>query len=54
MSVDPAMRHLELGDVWYSPRVQRTRANTESVYLMLRQEAFEELGYRRVRGNAMR
>ena len=47
MSVDPAMRHLELGNIWYSPRAQRTRANTESVYLMLR-ESFEELGHRRV------
>ena len=47
MSVDPAMRHLELGNIWYAPRAQRTRANTESVYLMLR-EAFEMLGNRRV------
>jgi RimJ/RimL family protein N-acetyltransferase len=47
MSVDPAMRHLELGNIWYSPRAQRTRANTESVYLMLR-EAFDVLGNRRV------
>ena len=47
MSVDPAMRHLELGNIWYAPRAQRTRANTESVYLMLR-EAFEGLGHRRV------
>jgi RimJ/RimL family protein N-acetyltransferase len=47
MSVDPAMRHLELGNIWYSPRAQRTRANTESVYLMLR-EAFDMLGNRRV------
>jgi RimJ/RimL family protein N-acetyltransferase len=41
------MRHLELGNIWYSPRAQRTRANTESVYLMLR-EAFDMLGNRRV------
>jgi RimJ/RimL family protein N-acetyltransferase len=47
MSIDPTMRHLELGNIWYSPRAQRTRANTESVYLMLR-EAFDELGNRRV------
>jgi RimJ/RimL family protein N-acetyltransferase len=47
MNVDPTMRHLELGNIWYSPRAQRTRANTESTYLMLR-EAFEELGHRRV------
>jgi RimJ/RimL family protein N-acetyltransferase len=47
MSIDLAMRHLELGNIWHSPRTQRTRANTESVYLMLR-EAFDELGNRRV------
>ncbi len=47
MSVDPTMRHLELGNIWYSPCAQRTRANTESVYLMLR-EAFDMLGNRRV------
>lgn len=47
MSIDPAMRRLELGNIWYAPRAQRTRANTEAVYLMLR-EAFDELGHRRV------
>lgn len=47
MNVDPAMRHLELGNIWFVPRAQRTRANTEAVYLMLR-EAFDELGHRRV------
>lgn len=47
MSIDPAMRHLELGNIWYAPRAQRTRANTESVYLLLR-EAFDRLGNRRV------
>ena len=47
MSVDPGMRHLELGNIWFSPRAQRTRANTESVYLMLK-DAFDELGNRRV------
>jgi len=47
MNVDPAMKHLELGNIWFAPRAQRTRANTEAVYLMLR-EAFDELGHRRV------
>lgn len=47
MSIDPAMRHLEVGGIWYAPAAQRTEANTEAAYLMLR-EAFEELGYRRV------
>jgi len=47
MNIDLAMRHLELGNIWFAPRAQRTRANTESVYLMLRM-AFDELGHRRV------
>jgi RimJ/RimL family protein N-acetyltransferase len=37
---------IELGTIWYSPLVQRTAANTEATYLMLR-HAFA-LGYRRV------
>ena len=47
LNVDPAMRHLELGHIWYAPRAQRTRTNTEAAYLMLR-TAFDGLGYRRV------
>jgi RimJ/RimL family protein N-acetyltransferase len=38
---------LEIAHVWYSPEQQRTRVNTETIYLLLK-EAFEELGYRRV------
>jgi RimJ/RimL family protein N-acetyltransferase len=41
------MRRIELGNIWYAPRAQRTGANTETIYLLLR-EAFDELGYRRV------
>jgi RimJ/RimL family protein N-acetyltransferase len=37
---------IELGSIWYSPLVQRTPANTEATYLMLK-HAFE-LGYRRL------
>ena len=40
-------RRLELGNIWYVPAAQRTSANTETIYLMLR-ESFEALGYRRV------
>jgi RimJ/RimL family protein N-acetyltransferase len=47
MNVDLPMKHLELGNIWYAPRAQRTRTNTESVYLLLG-EAFDELGHRRV------
>lgn len=42
----PSHRVLEVGHIWYVPEVQRTKVNTESVYLLLR-EAFD-LGYRRV------
>ncbi len=37
---------IELGGIWYSPVVQKTPANTEATYLMLK-HCFE-LGYRRV------
>ena len=47
MNIVPEMRRLELGNIWYSPRAQRTRVNTETIYLMLRQ-TFNDLGYRRV------
>ena len=46
MSNVPAFLRIELGGIWYSPVVQRTQANLESTYLMLR-HCFE-LGYRRV------
>ncbi len=42
----PEHLKIELGHIWYSPLVQRTKANLESTYLLLR-HAFE-LGYRRV------
>jgi RimJ/RimL family protein N-acetyltransferase len=47
LNVDVAMRHLELGHIWYGPAAQRSRANTGAAFLLLR-EAFEELGHRRV------
>lgn len=40
-------RSVELGHIWYQPPAQRTRINTESVYLMLR-ESFDVQGIRRV------
>jgi len=46
MSNSPAHLKIELGGIWYSPIVQRTNANTEATYLMLK-HAFG-LGYRRV------
>jgi len=47
LNIVPAHRTIELGHIWYGPAVQRTRLNTECIYLMLR-ECFERLGYRRV------
>jgi RimJ/RimL family protein N-acetyltransferase len=43
--MDPANGVVEVGNINYSPRLQRTRAATEAIYLMMRR-AFE-LGYRR-------
>jgi RimJ/RimL family protein N-acetyltransferase len=42
----PEHLKVELGGIWYSPVAQRTGANTEVTYLLLR-HAFD-LGYRRV------
>lgn len=46
MSIDRAMRRLELGNIWYVRSAQRGRANTEAAYLLLR-EAFGTWRYRR-------
>ncbi len=43
----PDMQRLEVGFIWYGLDAQRTKANTESIYLMLC-EAFDRLKYRRV------
>lgn len=47
LNIVPAMRRRELGHIWYSPSVQRTKLTTETIYIMLR-EVFDGLGYRRV------
>ena len=47
LNIVPDARRLELGHIWYAPAVQRTRVNTETIYLMLC-ESFNQLGYRRV------
>ena len=46
LRIDPPMGVIEVGHLNYSPRLQRTPAATEAMYLMMRR-AFEELGYRR-------
>jgi len=46
MEIRPAMRVIEVGQVVYSPVLQRTPLATEAQYLLARY-AFETLGYRR-------
>lgn len=47
LNIEPDHRRLELGHIWYAPSMQRTRANTETIRLLLG-EAFDRLGCRRV------
>lgn len=44
--ISPRNSSLEIGSIWFSPRLQRTRAATEAIYLLLG-HAFA-LGYHRV------
>jgi RimJ/RimL family protein N-acetyltransferase len=46
MEIRPAMRVIEVGNIVYSPALQRTPLATEAQYLIARY-AFETLGYRR-------
>ncbi len=47
MNIEPANAAIELGSIWFSPALQRTRAATEAMFLLLRHAA-DELGYRRL------
>jgi RimJ/RimL family protein N-acetyltransferase len=46
LRIEPVHRVIEVGNIMYSPRLQRTSAATEIMYLMAKY-VFEELGYRR-------
>ena len=47
MDIQPRNASIELGNIWFSPRMQRTRAATEAIFLLLRLAA-DDLGYRRL------
>jgi len=47
MEIQPANAHIEIGNIWFSPRMQRTRAATEAMFLLMR-HAMEDLNYRRL------
>jgi RimJ/RimL family protein N-acetyltransferase len=46
MRIEPAHGVIEIGHIVYSPRLQRTPAATEAMFLLM-QRVFDELGYRR-------
>lgn len=46
LRMDPANGVIEVGHINYSPRLQRTPAATEAMFLMM-SRVFDELGYRR-------
>ena len=45
--IQPRNASIELGNIWFSPSMQRTRAATEAIFLMLKLAA-DDLGYRRL------
>ncbi len=47
MEIQPANAAIEIGHIWFSPRLQRTRAATEAMFLLMR-HAMDDLGYRRL------
>ena len=47
MRLDPANGVIEIGHIWMSPGLQRTRESTDAIFLMMR-HAFDELGVRRL------
>jgi RimJ/RimL family protein N-acetyltransferase len=47
LSIVPEHGVIEIGNIWFSPELQRTPAATETILLLAR-HAFDELGYRRL------
>lgn len=47
LDVQPAQGVIEIGGIWFAPEMQRTRAATEALFLLLRY-AMDDLGYRRM------
>jgi RimJ/RimL family protein N-acetyltransferase len=47
LDIQPRNAVVELGHIWFGPKMQRTRAGTEAMFLLLRLAA-DDLGYRRL------
>ncbi len=43
----PSDAAIEIGSIWFSPKMQRTRASTEAIFLLMKY-AFDDLGYQRL------
>jgi RimJ/RimL family protein N-acetyltransferase len=47
LRITPEFGVVEIGHIWFGPRLQRTTAATEAIFLLAR-HAFDDLGYRRL------
>jgi RimJ/RimL family protein N-acetyltransferase len=47
LNIVPAHGCIEIGHIWFAPALQKTRAATEAIFLMMR-HVFDGLGYRRL------
>jgi|SRR5579863_562305 len=47
LAIVPEHGTIEIGNIWFSPELQRTPAATEAIFLLAR-HAFDDLGYRRL------
>ena len=47
LNIEPANGSIEIGHIWFGPKLQRTRAATEALFLLL-DHAMTELRYRRM------
>jgi RimJ/RimL family protein N-acetyltransferase len=47
MDIFAAHAAIEIGHIWFSPAMQRTRAATEAMFILMR-HAMDDLGYRRL------
>jgi RimJ/RimL family protein N-acetyltransferase len=46
LRIDPRQQSIEIGDIYWGPKMSRTRLATEALFLFA-QHAFDDLGYRR-------
>jgi RimJ/RimL family protein N-acetyltransferase len=47
LRITPEHGVIEIGNIWFSPDLQRTRQGTEAIFVLAR-HVFDELGYRRL------